>query len=205
MKNKGLIIGIIVLIMGIGLILGGILLTDNKNDKTEEKPKKVYKYNTLFELADQLYLDNSYLELPKNESDIYYMSIGEYKKRGFKEELLDSACKDDNIVFLFDPEHKEKYGENPLSVIEFCKEDSNTLSLLELAKQIYNNKEYSDLPQVDTGAHYMTISEYKRRGYNIELIDDSCPEDTKIIFFDEANKDTFEPGATPVFISSCKY
>lgn len=199
MKKHKYLIGIIIMIIGLFLISFGVIYSlNNKNE-----PKY---YDSLFDLADDMYEDESYLKLPRNDKGLYYMTIGEFKKRNYNTNIIDLTCDDNFGIIYFDVENKENYNDNPIYVVNHCKpeNDSNT-SLIEIANDIYEKNEYTNLPMDDYGGYYMTIGEYKLRGYNLDLIDATCSNDSQLIYFDIANKDKYDEGATPVFVfDNCK-
>ena len=197
MKKNSIAIGISILAI-IFIIIGTMLLITPKINK----PKNNKKYNSLFEIADEMYKDSSYLNLQKNDQGIYYMTIGEYKRKGYDLAFIDTTCPDDFEIMYFDDKNKDKYY--PVYVVESCQEDNSTKkTLFEIANEMYEDGSYRNLPKNDQGIYYMTIGEYKEKGYDLDLIDSTCQDNLGIIYFDVENKDKYE--YYPIYImESCQ-
>ncbi len=197
-KKKTIILCIVVLIISLILIGIGILLT--RNIKEPPSPKK---YGSLMELATEMYNDGSYKELPKDvENKVYYMTFGEYKKRGYNVELVDSTCSDDFKLINFNVDAKDNF--NPFYIVKSCDENEGNHSdnnpeaaLLEIGNKLYESNEYLKLAKGD-GGYYMTIGMYKSMGYDPSLVNPACPDDSGIIFFDIEKKDNYE--TNPIFV-----
>ena len=203
MKNKKMrIIGIILLILGLCFI-GAYILFNLKSDDNAPQPVPTKNYSSLLELAKEMYSDGSYTKLPKDyEKGVYYMSFGEYKKRGYNVDIVDSSCPDDFKIIYFDIDDTDNF--NPIYTISTCNDEtkdnaniSSETSLIKIANELYENNEYLNFVKGD-GGYYMTIGMYKSRGYDLSLIDTSCPDDSGIIFFDIDKKYNYEKN--PVFI-----
>lgn len=115
MKKNSILIGISILVI-IFILIGTILLIIPKIN--QQKNNK--KYNSLFEIANEMYEDSSYLNLKKNDQGIYYMTIGEYKEKGYSLDLIDNTCTDDFGIMYFDVENKDKYEYYPIYIIDSC-------------------------------------------------------------------------------------
>ncbi len=197
------IFAIILLSIGICLIIISLLfvLKQKKSDEPlENTPTK--KYSSLLELAKELHADGSYLKLPKDEEKgIYYMTFDEYKKRGYNLDIVDSACSGDVKILNFNIDQTEKF--NLFYVMDSCNElkddDPETVpetTLVDIANELYENNEYLNLTKGD-GGYYMTIGMYKSMGYDINLINPECSDDSGVLFFDIDNKEKYE--TNPVF------
>lgn len=198
MKKKKIIIYIILLVISSILIAIGILLPQNN-----DKPKNKKTYSSLIELANEMYNDGSYKKLPKDtKKNVYYMTLGEYKRMGYNVDIVDSTCQDDFKMIYFNIDGNDDF--NPFYIVKSCNEGKNNdsnyspeTSLLEIANNLYESNEYLKLAKGD-GGYYMTIGMYKNMGYDPSLINPSCPDDSGVIFFDIDNKDNYE--TNPVFV-----
>ena len=74
----------------------------------------------LLEIANWLYSNGAYFDLPKDNMGVYYMTIAEYKKRNFNLEFIDTTCSDDFAIIYFDVENKDRYEVNPIYIIDSC-------------------------------------------------------------------------------------
>ena len=116
MKKKSILIGYVILVASALLICSGILFTlkiDNsdQNKKPNEHENKVpnnsnkdftEKYNDLYAELSEMYTSNAYLELPKDETgNFYYLTLAEYKRRGYDLTLVNADCPDYSEVANF--------------------------------------------------------------------------------------------------------
>lgn len=123
MKKKVLIFGILSLVLGILLIFSWFFLFNSSDiflkQKSDDKSNKK-QYNDLFEIANELYGKSEFFELPKDLRGAYYLTLAEYKKRGYPIELIDTTCPDDFAFIFFDVENEDKYEKYPIYIIESC-------------------------------------------------------------------------------------
>lgn len=119
MKGKIFIYDILLLAMGVILIFSGfILFSISKTPKKEEKSQK--EYTDLFEIANELYGNSEYLELPEDVRGAHYLTIGEYKKRGYSLDFVDTTCPDNFAFIFFDIKNEDKYENYPIYIIQSC-------------------------------------------------------------------------------------
>lgn len=206
-KKRTAIIIIILFISGISLITIPILLGLLKEDSP--KLTESEKYVSLMEIASEVIYDGSYTKLPKEDKiDCYYMTFNEYKKKGYNLELVDASCPDDFKILIFKIDSADVY--NSTYTINSCNEHKNQelnsfngLALINLANEMYEDNSYLKLPKDSNDTYYMTIGEYKKRGYDISMIDSTCPDTFDFIHFDIRHKDDYE--YNPIYISEdCK-
>lgn len=116
MKKKNILIGYTILFIAILLIGLGTLfvfkidkpsqnkkpneqennIPDDSNNNQEEKEKKLY------DALSEMYTSNAYIELPKDETgNFYYLTLAEYKKRGYDLTLVNAECPDYSEVATF--------------------------------------------------------------------------------------------------------
>ena len=120
MKRRNIMIGLGLFAVGL-IIVGAVLTVTSKTNKTIDKDKNNSKtYTDLFEVANDMYENESYLDLPKNNKGIYYMTIGEYKKRGYTLDLIDTTCQDTFGFIYFDVENKDMYEKAPVYIFDTC-------------------------------------------------------------------------------------
>lgn len=202
-KNNGLKI-LVIGLLSVGFILIGVAILLSFK-KEEEKPKKdpvpSKKYASLVELAKELYDSESYKSLPTDEEKgVYYLTLDEFKKKGYNQDIIDTSCPGDVRVLNFTMSETEQF--NRFYIIDNCNnlnDDPNAVPekrLIDIANELYENNEYLNLTQGE-GGYYMTIGMYKSRGYDTKLINPECSDDSGVLFFDINNKEKYE--GNPVF------
>lgn len=203
MRRKKLVIGIGIFAVFL-IVLGTILFITSDSKAVDEKEPTNHKtYSSLLELAKEMYSDGSYTKLSKDEKlGVYYMTFGEYKKKGYNVDIVDSDCSDDFKIMYFDIEDTDNF--NPIYTINSCTDTENDDSnlnpqavLLKIANELYESGEYVNLIRGD-GGYYMTIGMYKERGYDARFVNPSCSDDSKVLLFDIDNKDKYQ--GNPVFV-----
>lgn len=202
-KNNNIkIVAIVLLVLGLLLIVVAILLSFMKNDENTKDPVPTKKYSSLLELAQELYDNKSYKNLAQDkEKGMYYMTLDEFKKRGYNQDIVDVTCPGDLRVLNFNFDDTEEFSR--FYAIDNCNElkddDPETMpkkSLMDIANELYENNEYLNLTKGE-GGYYMTIGMYKSKGYDTSLINPECTDDSGVLFFDIDNKDKYE--SNPVF------
>lgn len=201
-KNKKVqLIAVALLIIGVGFIGTSLLYSKENNDNKRQTPSK--KYTSLMELANEMKSDGSYKILPiDDKKGVYYMTISEYKKRGYNTDIIDTSCPNDFQILNFKVDDTDNF--NSIYTVSSCNDNSTensdippTTSLVQLANKLYESNEYLNLSKGD-GGYYMTIGMYKSMGYDTSLINQACPDDSKILLFDIENKDKYE--GNPIFV-----
>lgn len=130
MKKKQPIIAIILIVIAV-ILMGSAAfiiprMSENENINEEpsiknDTPEEIQKtYNSLFEIANDMYDNNTYLNL---EKDIYgnpYLTIGEYKSMGYDLKFIDTSCPDKFQFIYFDIVNKDNYEDRPVLIMESC-------------------------------------------------------------------------------------
>lgn len=115
MKNKKILIGCLVFIVGMILTVFGLWFSfKNEAELPNKKPNEqenngpndsdndqddidlsIKKENDLYTVLSEMYTSNVYLELPKDETyNFYYLTLAEYKRRGYDLALVNINCPD---------------------------------------------------------------------------------------------------------------
>lgn len=116
MKKKNILIGYAILVISLLLIGFGTLFifkinkpNPNKNPNGQENnvsddldDNREEKENDLYTVLSEMYTSNAYTELPKDETgNFYYLTLAEYKKRGYDLTLVNTDCPDYSEVATF--------------------------------------------------------------------------------------------------------